>query len=208
MWFFGGIWPKTQTAWVFMLAVTGMPESSYLILGFREPKLSTLLCHRFLVWPWENYFWFLCVGVVPLHKKYYRRLNLEMLQTEIMVMGSRYQIVRGCVNTVGGFEYIYFLKGSMRYTFKSCFDWALQETFPILCRNPGVGDFLQLWTTWKISLLLFELKTDCGAISPFPKMNKHEQMPVRLRSLLCWRRRMWTLERSGVILGKQLWSEP
>lgn len=45
-----------------------------------------------------------------------------MLQTEIMVVGSRYQIERGCVNTVGDFEYIYFLKGSMQYTFKSCFD--------------------------------------------------------------------------------------
>lgn len=83
----------------------------------------------------------------------------------------------------------------MQYTSRSCFDWVLQETFPILCRNPGVGDFLQLWTTWKSSLQFFELKTGHGAISPFPKMNKHEQMPVRLRSLLCWRRRMWTLER-------------
>lgn len=33
-----------------------------------------------------------------------------MLQTEIMIMGSRYQIERGCVNTVGDFKYIYFLK--------------------------------------------------------------------------------------------------
>lgn len=65
-----------------------------------------------------------------------------MLQTEIMVMRSRYQIERGCINTVGDLECIYFLKGSMQYTFKSCFDWALQDTFPILCRNPGVGGFL------------------------------------------------------------------
>lgn len=32
-----------------------------------------------------------------------------MLQTEIMIMGSRYQNERGCVNTVGDFKYIYLL---------------------------------------------------------------------------------------------------
>lgn len=90
----------------------------------------------------------------------------------------------------------------MLYTLKSCFDWVLQETFPILCRHPGVGDFLQLSTTWKSSLPHFELRTDCGAISPFPKTNKHEQMPVWLHSLLCWRQRMWTLERVWLDPGK------
>lgn len=76
--------------------------------------------------------------------------------------------------------------------FKVVFDWVLQEAFKILCRKPGAGD-LQLWTAWSFFPLV-ELKTDCGAISPFLKMNKHEQMPVRLHCLLCWRRRMWTLE--------------
>lgn len=80
--------------------------------------------------------------------------------------------------------------------------WVLQEAFGILCRNSGVGDFLQLWTERRSSFLLIELKTDCGAISPFPKMNKHEQMPVRLHPLLCWRQRMWALERVWLDLGK------
>lgn len=133
---------------------------------------------------------------------YYERLNFEMLQTEIMVMRDQVpnweRLCKYC-----RWLWIYLLlEGKYAVAFKSCFDWVLQETFPILCRNPGIGDFLQLWTTWKSSLPLFELKTDCGAISPFPKMNKHEQMPIWLRSLLCWRLRMWTLERVWLDLRK------
>lgn len=85
--------------------------------------------------------------------------------------------------------------------FEVAFDWVLQEAFRTLYKPRG-RCFLHLWTTRRSSFPLTELKTDCGAISPFPKMNKHEQVPVVLCPLLSWRQRMWTLERVWLDPGK------
>lgn len=118
-------------------------------------------------------------------------------------MRKKYQTERGCVNTVGGSEDIYFFKGCVRLVYllklfltercrrlsRYCVESQGQVTF---CSCELYGAFFPLLSS----------KQTVGPFSPFLKMNKHEQMPVRLHCLLCWRRRMWTLEGVWLDSGK------